>query len=114
MFIARCKDIYVKWLEQQNPPVPLEEQLNFTGPWLDGWMKEYGVSLRNPNKRFAVSREDRSERSLEYLQNVWRVRYFFNKNFNTEPKIYNGDQMPLHRNESSSQKTMSFTGKTLL
>ena len=111
MFIAKCKDIYGKWLEQQNPPVPLEEQLKFTDPWLDGWMKEYGVNLRKPNKRFTVSQEDRIERSLEYLQNVWRVRYFFNKNFNTEPEIYNGDQMPLHRNESSSQKTMSFTGQ---
>ena len=46
MFIAKCKDIYGKWLEQQNPPIPLEEQLKFTDTWLDGWMKEYGVSLK--------------------------------------------------------------------
>lgn len=64
------------------------------------------VSLKKPNKRFAVSHEDRIQRSLEYLQNVCRVKYFFNKNFNTEPKIYNEDQTPLHPNESSLQKTV--------
>ena len=64
------------------------------------------VSLKKPNKRFTVSHEYRIQRSLEYLQNVWRVKYLFNKNFNTEPKIYNEDQTPLHPNESSLQKTV--------
>lgn len=67
------------------------------------------VSLKKPNKRFAVSHEDRIQRSLEYLQNVCRVKYFFNKNFNTEPKIYNEDQTPLHPNEPLC-KRLSFTG----
>ena len=110
MFISKCKEVYSEWLEQQDSPVPVNEQLKFTDPWLQGWMQEYGVSLRKPNKRFAISQENRVDRVLEYLQNVWRVRYFFLKNFNIVPKVYNGDQMPLHRNESSSQKTLTFKG----
>ena len=35
MFITKCKGIYNKWLEQQTPLVPLEEQLRFTDSWLD-------------------------------------------------------------------------------
>ncbi|KAK7467855.1 hypothetical protein BaRGS_00036926, partial [Batillaria attramentaria] len=36
----------------------------------------------------------------------------FHKNFNKEPTIINGDQMPLHRNESSGQKTLSMKDDT--
>ena len=73
-------------------------------------MNEYEVRLKKPNKKFDVSQEDRIERFLGYLQNFWRVKYFFfNKSFNTEPKIYNEDQMPLHQNESSSQKTVFYS-----
>ena len=35
---------------------------------------------------------------------------FFLDNFGVDPPVINGDQMPLHRNESSSQKTLNFTG----
>ena len=70
-------------------------------------MTEYGVSLRKPNKRFAIKQEDRIERILEYLKNIWRIRKFFLDNYGIDPPIINGDQMPLHRNEASSCKTMN-------
>ena len=73
-------------------------------------MKEYGVSLRHPNKRFQIKQADREERVFEYLKNIWTVRKFFLDNFGVDSPIINGDQMPLHRNESSSQKTLNFTG----
>ena len=47
---------------------------------------------------------------FEYLKNIWTVRKFFLDNFGVEPPIINGGQMPLHRNESSTQKTLNFTG----
>lgn len=40
MFITKCKDIYSEWLEQQNPLVPLEEQLRFTDSWLGEQIEE--------------------------------------------------------------------------
>ena len=38
------------------------------------------------------------------------VRKFFIDRVGIDPPIINGDQMPLHRNESSTQKTLNFTG----
>jgi len=73
-------------------------------------MREYNVSLRKPNKRFQIKQEDRKERIFEYIKNVWTVRKFFIDNFAVDPPIINGDQIPLHRNESSSQKTLNING----
>ena len=49
---------------------------------------------------------------IELLKNVWYVRYWFKSTFGCEIPIVNGDQMPLHRNESASQKILSRTGET--
>ena len=58
--------------------------------------------------RFAIKQEDRIQRLEEYLKNVIRVRKFFWDKFRINPPIINGDQMPLHRNETSSMRTLSF------
>ena len=89
MFLGKRKDISVVWLEQQNPPVPLEGQLKFTDPF--GWLKEYDISLRKPNKRFVVSLDDKTKTVTKTY---------------TDPKICRGDQITLHRNESSLQETV--------
>ena len=73
-------------------------------------MSEHVVSLRHPNKRFQIMQADREERIFEYLKNIWTVRKYFIENFGVDPPVLNGDQMPLHRNESSTQKTLNFTG----
>ena len=39
-----------------------------------------------------------------------RIRKYFLDNFNIDPPIINGDQMPLHRNETSGCKTMNLKG----
>lgn len=85
-----------------------DEKMKFSNHWLRGWMEEYRVSLRCPNKRFAVSEDIRKERLLQFLKNIIRVRVYFLKKLGVaEVPIINGDQMPLHRNETASQKTMS-------
>ena len=73
-------------------------------------MTEYKVSLRKPNKRFQIKQSDREERVYEHIKNVWTVRKFFLDNFSIDPPVINGDQMPLHRNESASQKTLNIQG----
>ena len=70
-------------------------------------MKEYGVSLRHPNKRFQIKQSDREEIYV-YLKNVWTVRKCFIDNYGVDPPIINVDQMPLHKKESSVQKTLNF------
>ena len=74
-------------------------------------MNEYRVSLNKPNKRY-ISATDRKDHIIELLKNVWRVRYWFSSKFGKEITVINGDQMPLHRNENASQKSLSFKGET--
>ena len=57
------------------------------------WMREYGVSLKKPNKRFAIKQEDRIQRLIEYLKNVWRIRKYFLHHYGIDPPIINGDQI---------------------
>ena len=73
-------------------------------------MNEFGVSLRKANKRFQIKQADREERVAESLKNVWTVRKYFIENYGVDPQVINGDQIPLHRNESSSQRTLNFKG----
>ena len=41
------------------------------------------------------------------FKNVWLIRKYFLDTFGVEIPIINGDQMPLHRNESADKKTMT-------
>ena len=51
--------------------------------------------------------EDRIIRIKDYLKNIWTVRKYFIDKYGVDPPVISGDQMPLHRNESASQKTLS-------
>ena len=105
--MIKAQELYKLWLQKQPDPIPTEKRLKFTNPWLRDWMKEYGVSLRKPNKRYAIKQEERIERITEYLMNIWRIRKFFFEKYKKEIPIINGDQMPLHRNESSGQRSLN-------
>ena len=107
LFKSQCEVFYEEWLSQQKEPVPEEERPVFSNHWIRNWMLEYGVSLLKPNKRYQIPHSDRVERIEEFLLNIWRVRKYFLDVFNVEIPILNGDQMPLHRNESHTNKTMS-------
>ena len=107
MFRTKCQQVYSEWLKQQPEPIPEEEQLKFSKHWVQDWMKEYIVSLRKPNKRFAIENEDCIIRIKDYLQNIWTARKYFWGTYGVDPPIINGDQMSLHRNESAGQKTLS-------
>ena len=84
------------------------KEIVFSNRWIKNWMKVYGLSLHHPNKRFQIKQSEREEGVYEYLKNVWTVRKFFIDNYGVDPPIINGDQMPLHRNESSTQNTLNF------
>ena len=92
-----AQELYDDWEKQQPERIPEDKKLKFSRKWMKQWMKEYGVSLKKPNKRFKTSQKDRVERLQEYLKNIMRVRIYFKKHFGTDPPVINGDQMPLHR-----------------
>ena len=110
LFVLKAKEYYKDWL-QQYPGTPEEEKLRFSNQWIKGWEHEYGISLRKPNKRYSISKENCIVRVQDYLKNIWSLRYYFIKTFGVDPPIINGDQMPLHQNESSEQATLSFKNK---
>ena len=107
MFRSKCQQAYYEWLKQQPKPVPEQDQLKFSKHWIQDWMKEYNVSLWKPNKKFGIKIEDRIIRIKVYLKNIWTVRKYFMGKYGVKPPVINGDQMPLHRNASASQKTLS-------
>ena len=63
-----AKELYAKWLIH-NPTEP-ENQLQFGSQWIKEWEDEYGVSLRKPNKRCSIKKENFVTRIEDYLQNA--------------------------------------------
>ena len=110
LFKAQAKFFYDNWWSQQSDEVKKQPPLVFSNKWIKRWMTEYKVSFRKPKKRFQIKQSDREERVYEYIKNVWTVWEFFLDNFSIDPPVINGDQMPLHRNESASQKTLNIQG----
>ena len=107
MFRSKCQQVYNEWLKQQPEPVPEQDQLKFSKHWIQDWMKEYNVSLRKPNKKYAIKKEDQIIQIKDYLKNIWTVRKYFIDKYGVDPPVINGDQMSLYRNERASQKTLS-------
>ena len=97
MFKAQCKILYDQWLAQHPSEIPDDKKRVFSNQWIKDWLKECGVSLRHPNKRFQIKQSDRGERVYEYLKIVWTVRKFFIDNYGVDLPIINGDQMSLHK-----------------
>ena len=107
VFRDQAKFLYQEWFSQQTEQIAKENQLKFSRTWIKNWMRDFNVSLRKPNKRYSIPYEDRKERIIEYIKNVWLIRKYFLDTFGVEIPIINGDQMPLHRNESADKKTMT-------
>ena len=69
------------------------------------------VSLEKLVVESALNQDDRKKRIIQFLKNVWTARYWWLKKYKVDPPIISADQMPLHRNESSGQKTLNFSGR---
>ena len=72
------------------------------------------VCLCKPNKKYAIKKEDPVIQIKDYLINIWTIRKYCIGKYAVDPPVINGDQMPLHRNESPSQKTLSLKQKKSL
>ena len=108
MFKVQCKIFYEQWLLQQEKEFPEEKKIVYSNKQIRRWIQEYNIGLRKPNKRFQIKQADREKRIFEYLKNIWTVRKFFIDNFEIDPPIINGDQMPVHRNKGCITKNSKF------
>ena len=62
--------------------------------------------------RFSFSTEARKKKIKDFLKSIWTVRYTFKKVYRVDPEIIMSDQMPLHKNKSSTDKTFNFKGSS--
>lgn len=53
-------------------------------------MREHNVSLRKPNKRFAIENEDRVVRMKDYVQNIWKMIKYFLETYGIDPLLLMG------------------------
>ncbi|MCP4239045.1 MAG: hypothetical protein GY772_00615, partial [bacterium] len=83
-----------------------------TSRWLLLWRRQYGVSLRRPNRRWKVSRSVLAERLRIVWLNLVRVRELCLLAHGYDPDVDGFDQKPFHFNESGSQgrNTLAYVG----
>ena len=86
---SRCQQVYDEWLKQQPESVPEQDKLKFSKHWIQDWMKEYNVSLRKPNKKYANKEEDQIIRIKDYLKNIWTVRKYYIDKYGADPPVIN-------------------------
>ena len=74
-----------------------------TARWFSVWQRDYGLSMRKPNRKYKVPKAVMAERCEIGWLNVARVRALCLAVFGYDPEMENWDQTPLHHNESGSQ-----------
>ncbi len=112
LVISRAKLLVEAYVEQclrneVQPQPPVVSRV-----WLYRWCAEYGISLRHPNRRYAVSRAVLEERVVIDWSNVVRVRALCQAVHGYDPVCENFDQSPFHLNEVGSKgaKTLAYKG----
>ena len=72
-------------------------------PMVSGWQREYGLSMRKPNRKYKVPKAVMVERLEIGWLNVARIRALCLAVHGYDPEIENWDQSLFHHNESGSQ-----------
>ena len=83
--------------------------------WFQRWQEDYGLSLRQANRKFAVPRWILHERLQLFWVSLFRIRQLAVLDLGYEPMQLNFDQSPYHHNETGSQNKASLgvRGSTL-
>ena len=79
------------------------------------WQEDYGLSLRQANRKIAVPRHVLKARLELFWVGLFRVRQLAVLALGYEPLLLNVDQSPYHHNESGSQNkaTLGVRGSTV-
>ena len=83
--------------------------------WFARWQEDYGLSLRQANRKYQVPRHVLKQRLALFWISLFRVRQLAVLVFGYEPVLFNFDQTPYHHNESGSQNkaTLGVRGSTV-
>ena len=71
--------------------------------WLKRWLEEYGLSLKQANRKYQVPRAVVKERLEIFNVNLFRLRLLCLRLLGYEPAMLNFDQSPFHNNETGAQ-----------
>ena len=85
-----------------------------TPKWFSGWEAEYGLSTKQPNRKFKVPLAVLWERCLIAWLSVFRVRAACEALHGYDPGMENFDQSPYYHNETGSKNvgTIAVAGMT--
>ena len=68
--------------------------------WFAHWQKEYGLSMKKPNRKYKVPKWVLEERLKLWWTSVFRIRALCVAIHGYDPDMENWDQSPFHNNES--------------
>ena len=112
LLVTKAKDLVTSYCSHAlvrgiRPVVP-----TLKPRWFKEWRKEYGLSLRKPNRKYKVPKELLASRFQTMILNVARVRAAAEALLGYDPHILNWDQSPFHHNESGTacSKTLAVKG----
>ena len=74
-----------------------------TSRWFRNWQREYGLSLRKPNRKYKVPKHVLEERMKLWWISVFRIRALCLAIHGYDPEMENWDQNHFHNNESGSK-----------
>ena len=111
MIVTKAKELVTSYCSEAlvrglRPAVP-----QLRSDWFARWRKEYGLSLRKPNRKYKVSKRLLASRFETMILNVARVRAAAQELLGYDPHILNWDQSPFHHNESGTACTKSLAVK---
>ena len=86
-----------------------------TANWFRRWEKEYGLSMRKPNRKYKCSKALLAQRLEIFWITVFRIRALCVAACGYDPDMENFDQTPYHANESGSQDvaTLAVAGEVV-
>ena len=74
------------------------------------WCEDYQISVKKPNKIFSINASARKNRIIDFLKNIWTLSYTLTNLCGVDPEFMMSNQILLHRNELSQEKTLNFKG----
>ena len=109
LMLAKASMLMVEYIEEHATRGTRADAGVVNYQWMSRWKFQYGVSLRQPNRKFSVPREIMRERLHLFWTNLFRVRRLMARSLGYEPVIENFDQSPFHMNEVGSKSTGSLS-----
>ena len=84
LFNAKCNELYIEFKRKKSEDgqelTEEEKEMKFGKSWIKKWKKDYRVSLKKPNKRYALNNDVRHRRIMKFLKKYLQSeKLFFEK-----------------------------------